>query len=261
MKHVNVMKTGTLPERLQASLKVTLEVALQALARQAGQPTRPCLWESPTTFHGYGGVADADLLWRGLDPKPFQAAAADTGVSLPILDTAALAVLLRGRPRLHGGEHEVWFCDEVNLAVKLTNAGEFGAEKLGLPGYARRLAWANELFEDDIRLLGRVLLPGENGERVVTTQPWYRADGLATEGPHPTQKDIDLYMRHQGFLKAYDGAYLHEARDIVASDALPKNFILDAAGHVHAVDIVLVEPSSRQSERLMTMVASQIQVT
>ena len=39
------------------------------------------------------------------------------------------------------------------------------------------------------------------------------------------------------------------------------DFILDAAGHVHAVDIVLVEPSSRQSERLMTMVASQIQVT
>lgn len=262
------VKIGTLEERLRASGQVPLDRALQALARQEGQPTRACLWELSAPLlgrnlaTGSGADAAAALLRPGLDPQDFrQDSARGVGAppALPSLDAGALAALLAGRPRLHGGEHEVWFYHELNLAVKLTNAGEHGAEKLGLPGYARRLAWSNELFQDDLRLLGRVLLPGEPGERVVTTQPWYRTDGSMATGPHPGQKEIDLYMRAKGFLKAYDGAYLHEARDIVASDALPKNFIRDGAGYVHAVDIILVEPSARQSERLMTMVASQMQ--
>lgn len=246
-------------ELLKNEVIPALDAALRALTRQEGQPTRPCLWDSSAAFLKRDAACESTILKDSVAPQSLLDSLneAQTDQPLHLLSVDAVATLLRGLPRLHGGEHEVWFCHDLNLAVKVTNVGEFGAEKLGLRGYARRLAWSNEFFN----LLGRVRLPNEDGERVLTTQPWYRADGFSPESPHPSQKEIDVYMRKKGFLKAYDGAYLHDARDVVASDALPKNFIRDAAGRVQAVDIILVEPSARQPERLMAMVANQTQVT
>jgi hypothetical protein len=93
--------------------------------------------------------------------------------------------------------------------------------------------------------------------RVVTTQPWHVQD---KETPHPEQTEIDQYMRNRGFLRAYDGAYIHESRDIVATDALPKNFVEDRNGILHPIDVILTEPGSEQHERLTNMARSQAQL-
>lgn len=247
---------GNLQSRREASDRVGEMAAKRALERQAGQPDHPSPWPNAiSAAQAEFATAATPVLLSGADPKSWIAA----HDALPVLEAEELGSWLAARPWLHGGEHEVWFVEELRLAVKLTRPGEYGAEGLGLKGYARRLAWSNELFEDDMRILGQVHLPGEVAPRVVTTQPWCRADGLAAVSPHPTQREIDLCMRARGFLKAYDGAYLHESRDIVASDGLPKNFIRDAAGHIHPVDLILIEPSARQYDRLQAMVASQTQ--
>ncbi|MBB5037418.1 hypothetical protein [Prosthecobacter dejongeii] len=252
---------GSLSQRLAASQGVALEVALQALGVQAGQPTvvDPALAALEVGFYltegvtkGVGSAGEVD--WAGaLDPRECL-----DGRPLPLLSARAVCQTLAGLPRLHGTEHHAWFLAGPNLAVKATWPGQHGAEKLGLRGYAQRLAWSNELFADAWRFLGQVQLPGEVGPRVLTTQPWYRTH--PTPGPHPSQEEIDHVMRAHGFLKAYDGAYLHEFRDLVASDALPKNFLRDAAGYVHPVDVILIPPTDRQQERLMNMVNSQPQV-
>jgi hypothetical protein len=177
---------------------------------------------------------------------------------LPELDAQSIENGIVSLERRKGEEHDVRFDPASNTVIKLTRPGEFGSEKLGLDGYLQRLAWANELFGDRIRVEGIVHLPGERSSRVVTTQPWYRAD---ESRPQPTQREIDIYMRKKGFLKAYDGAYLHESRDIVASDAVPKNFVRDVEGHLHPVDVVLVEPSATQYERLENQVYNLPQIS
>jgi hypothetical protein len=61
-------------------------------------------------------------------------------------------------------------------------------------------------------------------------------------------------MWQTGFLKAYDGAWIHQDREVVVSDALPKNFVLDVAGHIHAIDVILLTPTDEQWDRLQNMV-------
>jgi hypothetical protein len=50
-------------------------------------------------------------------------------------------------------------------------------------------------------------------------------------------------MKQRGFEKAYDGVWLHRGKDMIATDALPKNFIRDA----HAIDLQFREPSDRET--------------
>ncbi|WP_240914904.1 hypothetical protein [Roseimicrobium sp. ORNL1] len=159
-------------------------------------------------------------------------------------------------PRLHGAEHDVRFDIDSNLAIKLTGPGEYGWEG-GLEKYLQRLVWCNELFEEAFFVEGLVTLAGEQAERLVITQPWYDADH---ERPHPTQDEIDVYMRAKGFHKAYDGAYLHKTRDLAASDAVPKNFIRTRAGVTHAIDVITLEPTGSKYERLQNMVHGQPQI-
>ncbi len=153
----------------------------------------------------------------------------------------------------NGAEHNVLFDPATSRVIKLTQPGEFGAWG-GLEDYLQRLAWCNELFDDDWLVEGRLHYPNEPAPRVVTSQPWYRVD---PERPEPTLAEIDSYMRQAGFLKAYDGAWLHPDRDIAASDALPKNFVFDVAGHVHPIDVILLKPDDEQRQRLRELISNQ----
>jgi hypothetical protein len=67
-------------------------------------------------------------------------------------------------------------------------------------------------------------------------------------------------MWHAGFLKAYEGAWVHRDRELVASDAMPKNFVLDVAGFVQPVDVILLAPKDEQWDRLQNMARSLPQV-
>lgn len=130
--------------------------------------------------------------------------------------------------------------------IKLTQPGEYGASE-GLVEYVQRMAWANELFEDDILVEGWLRYPNEPAPRLVTSQPWYRVDPAR---PEPDMAEIDAYMTQAGFQKAYEGAWIHGQRRIAASDALPKNFVLDVAGYVHPIDLILLAPDDAQWARL-----------
>ena len=180
-----------------------------------------------------------------------------SGYRLSPLNAEELESGLSNLNNKSGAEHEVYFDAHSNHVVKLTKVGEVGAQSGGLEGYLQRLAWTNEIFGDVIKVEGSVFLAGESAPRVVTTQPWYRA---SESRPEPTQKEIDIYMRKKGFLKAYDGAYLHESKSIAASDAVPKNFIRTEEGHVHPVDVILIEPGANQHDRLQNMVNNHPQV-
>ena len=149
----------------------------------------------------------------------------------------------------NGAEHDVRFDPATGRVIKLTQPGEFGAWG-GLEEYLQRLAWSNEFFADDWLVEGWLRYPNEPAARLVTSQPWYRVN---PERPEPTLAEIDAYLWQQGWLKAYDGAWIHGDREIVISDALPKNFVLDVAGHVHPIDLIIITPTDTQWERLQHM--------
>lgn len=169
---------------------------------------------------------------------------------LPCIHAETLELGLLHLPRLHGAEHDVRFDLESNLAIKLTGPGEYGWEG-GLEKYLQRLVWCNELFDEAFFVEGLVTLAGEQAERLVITQPWYDAD---PDRPHPTQDEIDVYMRAKGFHKAYDGAYLHKTKDLAVSDAVPKNFIRTRSGVTHAIDVITLEAVGSKYDRLQDMV-------
>lgn len=136
--------------------------------------------------------------------------------------------------------------------IKLTQPGEFGAWG-GLEEYLQRLAWTNEFFDDDWLVEGWLHYPNEAAPRLVTSQPWYRVNPAR---PEPTLAEIDAYMWRKGWLKAYDGAWIHRDREIAISDALSKNFVLDVASHVHPIDLIIITPGDEKWERLQNMARS-----
>ncbi|MEZ5301132.1 MAG: hypothetical protein R3F11_10835 [Verrucomicrobiales bacterium] len=137
----------------------------------------------------------------------------------------------------------------------MTQPGEFGAWG-GFEEYLERLVWLNEFFDDDLLLEGWLRYPNEPAPRLVTSQPWYRVN---PERPEPTMAEIDAYLGRTGFLKAYDGAWIHGSREIAVSDALPKNFVRDVAGYIHPIDLIVLAPSAAQWERLQNMARNQPQ--
>ncbi|MFZ4764706.1 MAG: zeta toxin family protein, partial [Roseimicrobium sp.] len=68
-------------------------------------------------------------------------------------------------------------------------------------------------------------------------------------GRESTEAEIYAYMRHHGFKRAYQGAYLGND-DLLITDALPRNFLTDKAGHVHAIDLLISYPTQNQLERI-----------
>ena len=141
--------------------------------------------------------------------------------------------------------------------IKLTQPGEFGAWG-GLEEYLQRLAWSNEFFDDDWLVEGWLRYPNEPAPRLVTSQPWYRVNPAR---PEPTLDEIDAYLWRMGWLKAYDGAWIHRDRQIAISDALPKNFVLDVAGYIQPIDLIILQPDDDQWDRLQNMTRSLPQHT
>ena len=149
----------------------------------------------------------------------------------------------------NGAEHDARFDPASGRVIKLTQPGEFGAWG-GLAEYLQRLAWTNEFFDDDWLVEGWLRYPNESAARLVTSQPWYR---VRPERPEPTLAEIDAYMWQKGWLKAYDGAWIHASREIAISDALPKNFVLDVAGYVQPIDLIILKPDDEQWKLLSDM--------
>jgi hypothetical protein len=179
--------------------------------------------------------------------------------------------LLSGRSRpaqndeLTGGEHCVEIYDKVSLVFKSTHPGKFGyaadVEMVHPKGrnahpritaglvdatpleYLFRLAKQNELFGDDIRVMGAVRY--RQGLAVLTTQPFY--SGRRTE-----QSVIDDWFHERGWrtLPGKSGAFYEPALDLLIMDALPRNVLTVVDGSLMPFDVVVVQPSELLKSRL-----------
>ena len=95
------------------------------------------------------------------------------------------------KPVASGAEHEVFFEEAGQLAVKLTRDGRFGHSLEGeglsaLPSeYLQRLIFHNELFGDRISIRGVFSLEG--AAQIVSLQPWIKLDAAK---PVPNQEEV-----------------------------------------------------------------------
>jgi len=151
-------------------------------------------------------------------------------------------------------EHQVFYRQADNRAVKLTHPGTFGitpepkgAQRAATPlFYLRRLILMNRVFDAGLRLegvmLGRSLIIGALGEQpsIVTSQPWIRSANPSQ--PHPSNQEIAEFMESLGFVQVsrlYYGWH-RKADGITILDARPDNFILSSEGVV-PIDLVVSE--------------------
>lgn len=109
--------------------------------------------------------------------------------------------------------------------------------------YLFRLAMQNELFGDDIRVVGVARFP--QGVSVITTQPFY-------EGERTEQADIDSWFEHRGWRKLPDkaGAFHAAVTDLLVMDALPRNVLTLRDGSRMPFDVVIVRPSEYLKSKL-----------
>jgi hypothetical protein len=166
---------------------------------------------------------------------------------------------------LTGGEHAVEINDVLGLVFKSTHPGKFGysadVELIHPRGwkakpritaglvdaspdeYLFRLAMQNELFRDDIRVMGVARFP--QGVSVLTTQPFY-------EGERTAQADIDAWFESPGWSKLPDkaGAFYDVVKDLLIMDALPRNVLTLANGDLMPFDVVILRPSDYLKSRL-----------
>ena len=162
-----------------------------------------------------------------------------------------------GLKKHHGttAEHEVFYRETDDRAVKLTYAGTFGVT----PGpkrqqiaatplfYLLRIKLMNQVFSSDIRLEGILLaaslIIGASGEhpRMIVSQPWIRAKN--PRFPHPTALEIEQFMKALDFTQT-KGSYFGWSREkdrVVIIDARPDNFI-DSHHGVVPIDLVVNQP-------------------
>jgi hypothetical protein len=175
----------------------------------------------------------------------------------------------RSRPpqtdELTGGEHFVEIHEETGLVFKSTRPGKFGfgvdVELVHPRGwksrpritaglvdatpeeYLFRLIQQNELFGDEVRVMGAVRYP--QGVSILTSQPFY--PGNRTE-----QAVIDSWFESRGWIKIQDkaGAYYAAGRDLLIMDALPRNVLTLENGEIMPFDVVIVRPSESLKSKL-----------
>ena len=149
-------------------------------------------------------------------------------------------------------EHEVFYREADNRAVKRTYSGTFGItddpkgkQRHATPMfYLRRLELMNQVLGADLRLegicFGKSLLLGQTDEQpsMVISQPWIHAANI--QQPNPTATEIEQFMESLGFTQlkgAYYGWY-READKVTIVDARPDNFIMSSEGVV-PIDVVI----------------------
>ncbi|WP_269724137.1 hypothetical protein [Verrucomicrobium spinosum] len=157
--------------------------------------------------------------------------------------------------RAAGAEHEVRFDLTAGRVVKFTLHPMEVVNDSEIELYLERLALTNEVFGDDYRVAGWVEFPGEQGVRLVVTQPWYRTRN--GEAVHPTDLQIWSYMTTLGFQRVGEGMYHHPELQLAVSDAVGKNFVLDLAGAVKPVDLQVMRPDATMQAALERLAQAQ----
>jgi RNA polymerase sigma factor (sigma-70 family) len=155
-----------------------------------------------------------------------------------------------------GVEHQVFHKAGDNFVTKLTKPHEYGISIIGHEratpeSYLTRLGLQNRLFGDDIKW------KGINGVgQTVTTQPFHERlkdkDGKVVTVSYP---EIAKSMGDAGFVPTgVHGEWRNASEGVTVSDAHPRNFVKDAIGRVHPIDLQIrrdtVNPQDQAQRRL-----------
>jgi len=145
-----------------------------------------------------------------------------------------------------GDEHDVWYDELTQRAIKLTLDTSFVQ---GSPNaYLGNLQRQNELFDTGFAFEG--VVDDEGTPRFVISQPWII-------GSVASQSAKDAYFAERGFDKASDDIYYSSSRDLLVTDARDPNVLQRPDGSVQPIDLQIKTVSPRQAERYETMVAAQ----
>lgn len=158
-----------------------------------------------------------------------------------------------------GGEHSVSLAPQQNRVFKSTHPNKFGfsidTEMIQPSGwkakprittglcdatpteYLSRLDRQNELFDDNILIIGVIRYP--SGISILTSQPFY-------VGERTEQHLIDPWFHHRGWLPipGKDGAFYHPTLNLAIMDALPRNVLTLENGSLMPFDVVIAKPPS-----------------
>ncbi|MCF6313666.1 MAG: hypothetical protein L3J39_14570 [Verrucomicrobiales bacterium] len=132
-----------------------------------------------------------------------------------------------------GNEHNVYYDPETDRVIKITMPPNFGARGAALT-YLQNVESSNELFEDDIRLVGVAQL--EEGLAFVISQPFI-------PGIEATIEQIDEYMRGLGFERKGKGFYINVETGFKIIDADPRNVLIGEDYSVVPIDVQVIRPS------------------
>ncbi|MCB1062480.1 MAG: hypothetical protein KDN20_06120 [Verrucomicrobiae bacterium] len=129
-------------------------------------------------------------------------------------------------------EHHVLLAPDESRVLKTTIPPHFGARG-NVAAYVRNLQWSNQLFGDDIRLVG--VLEAEAGPMIVTTQPY-------TEGTEPEIEEIQAWFLDQGYESCGYNQWRHPETGAVIADAHQGNLIKTEAGDLIPIDLQVIQP-------------------
>lgn len=146
-----------------------------------------------------------------------------------------------------GAEHRVYKREADKTALKATHPNKFGYSTsdegcwASPVEYLKRLAWQNQIFGDDIRLVG--VAYEDDQMELVHSQPWINVHDIR---PNPFKEEIDEYMGRFGFVTSSldldTPLYYSRAHRLVAGDAHDRNVLRDQNGDLSAIDLVIGRP-------------------
>lgn len=167
-------------------------------------------------------------------------------------------------PRIEdaGEEHRVWLDEETQRYFKATHAGRFGffvialddgtAELTGATPleYLERLRLQNELFTDDIRLLGVAL---EREQVVIVTSQEAICGGEVSRDEMLAFMAKLWFQPLHGLSLGRPGAlaFYRDLDETGAFDAHPGNFVKDDNGVVLPIDLILVRADEPLQKALL----------
>lgn len=164
---------------------------------------------------------------------------------------AGMMVEAPGPDRTGGREHDVFFQSETERWLKYTKPGLAGytvdwdadgrpSLRNALPReYFERLTRQNDLFQDDIELVG-IWRDGAEGWRIVTSQPHVR-------GRRATMEEISEGMKALGFVQmgwkgiGYEDSTSWRIGCLGVWDVHPANVIMAENGVLVPVDVIITE--------------------
>jgi hypothetical protein len=142
-----------------------------------------------------------------------------------------------------GMEHEVYALPQEGRVLKVTKGKAWGLNGTDLEGYLERMRSLNRIAPSiDARVEG-ITKNGGFPALVISMKQ--------IQGVHPTQKELDTYLKEKGF-NAYGHHQFQHEDGLRIGDAHPKNFIKRPDGVIIPIDITFNTFKGDSKEPLFT---------